>query len=127
MITHTNSISLEQGAFLYSEGEKKEIEAGSKVSKTDIGQCMVSEENSSFIASGGPIYDVKSNRIIFTEYCSIVRPRLQITNRVSAMCILEKENEEYRIRNGERLIDVDTFFFFDGNDTYYFPGQTYFW
>lgn len=124
MITYTNSISLEQGALLYTGGEKIEIGAGSKISKTDIGQCMVTDKSSSFIASGGPIYDRGSERVIFTEYNSIVRPRLQITNRVSPMCILEEDGGTYYIRNGEQQINVDNFFFFDGNDTYYFPGQT---
>ena len=124
IITHTNSLELGKSAFYFYQGEKTELAEGSKLTKTDSGECMVSDKSSSFIISGAPIYDGEYNRVIFTDYCSIVRPRLQTTNRISPMCVLEQEGGSYRVRNGELVTAVNNFFFFDGNDTYYFPEQT---
>lgn len=124
IITHTNSLELGNGAFYLTDGQKTELAAGSKVTKTDDGRCMVSDSSTSFLAEKTPIYDGSNNRVIFTDYYSIVRPRLQTTNRVSPMSVLEKEDGTFRVRNGELVTEVNNFFFFDGNDTYYFPEQT---
>lgn len=123
ILTHTDSISLEKGGIQFTNGEKLTVAPGSKLTKTEEG-CMISYEDSSYLLKNTPLYEKGNGRVIFTEYCSIVRPKIQMTNRISPMCILAKDETGFVVQNGERVSPVEDFFLFDGSDTYYFPEQT---
>lgn len=123
VVTHTHSISLENGGIQLVDGETVRIEAGSKLTNTDNG-CMISLKETSYLLAETPLYDKTNGRVIFTEYCSIVRPKLLTTNRISPMCILTQEDGSFFVQNGERVSTVENFFLFDGNDAYYFPDET---
>ncbi|MBR2408197.1 MAG: hypothetical protein IKB07_04500 [Lachnospiraceae bacterium] len=123
MLTHVTSISLKQGGIQFLDGEKHLVEAGSELSLTEEG-CMVSYGETSYMLKNTPVYDKADGSIIFTDYCSIIRPKLLMTNRINPMCKLEKGTEGFRVTDGERISTVDNFFFFDGLDTYYFPETT---
>lgn len=122
-LNHTDSITLEQGGIQFVNGETITVAQGSKITHTDNG-CMVANDTESFLLAETPLYDSANDRVIFTEYCSVVQPKIQMINRVSPMCILEKEGGNFRVVNGERISTIENFFFFDGNDAYYFPENT---
>lgn len=123
MLTHVASISLEQGGIQFFDGEKHMVDAGSKLTMTEEG-CMVSCGETSYMLEKTPVYDRADGSVIFTEYCSIVRPKLLMTNRINPMGILEKTENGFYVRDGERISQVEEFFLFDGLDTYYFPEMT---
>ncbi len=123
VLHHTDSITLEAGGIQFVNGEMITVAAGSKISDTDSG-CMAANDTESFILADVPVYDSANDRVIFTEYCSVVQPKIQMINRVSPMCILENEGGTFRVVNGNRTSTIENFFFFDGNDAYYFPENT---
>lgn len=123
MLTHVTSITLPKGGIQFSDGEKHVVEAGSELILTEEG-CMVSYGETSYMLKKTPVYDKEDGSVIFTEYCSIIRPKLLMTNRINPMCKLEQTEDGFRVTDGERMSPVDNFFFFDGLDTYYFPEET---
>lgn len=123
ILTHVSSISLQKGGIQFVNGEKISVEAGSKLTLTEKG-CMVSFEDTSYLLAGSPIYDKEDGSVIFTEYCSIVRPKIQMTNRVNPMSKLKKTENGFFVSDGEKNSAVENFFLFDGLDTYYFPETT---
>lgn len=123
MLTHITSISLKSGGIQFVNGEARSIEAGSKITQTEEG-CMVSVGDSSYLLLGTPVYDKSDGSVIFTEYCSIIRPKLQMTNRISPMSKLVTSTNGFQIKSGNRNSSVENFFLFDGLDTYYFPETT---
>lgn len=123
MLTYVASISLPMGGIQFSDGEVQAVEAGSELTMTEEG-CMVSCGETSYMLKKTPVYDKKDGSVIFTEYCSIVRPKLLMTNRINPMCKLEKTEGVFCVTDGERVSPVEEFFLFDGLDTYYFPEAT---
>ncbi len=123
MLTRVTSISLAKGGIQFTNGEKQVVEAGSKLVMTEEG-CMVSLGEASYMLKASPVYDMEDGSVIFTDYCSIIRPKLLMTNRINPMCKLEKTEEGFSVTDGERVSAVDNFFLFDGLDTYYFPEAT---
>jgi len=123
MLTHVTSIALKSGGLQFVNGEAHVIEAGSTLTLTEEG-CMVSLGKDSALLKDTPVYDKADQSVIFTEYCSIIRPKLQMTNRISPFSKLEKTEKGFRIKTEERNIAVDDFFLFDGLDTYYFTEGT---
>ena len=97
MLTHVTSISLPKGGIQFFDGEKHAVEAGSKLVMTEEG-CMASYGETSYMLEATPVYDKEDGSVIFTEYCSIIRPKLLMTNRINPMSKLEKTSPKSKIR-----------------------------
>lgn len=123
LVGHMDSIVLKQSAYQYAEGEKIEYPAGGKITKADNG-CVVTADDSGTLLAQTLLYERESGRVIFPSVCSIVRPKLQLTNRVNPLSILSQSEGTMQIVNGDTTVLVEEFFLFDGRDTYYFNEGT---
>lgn len=123
VVGHIDSIVLNRNVYQFAAGEKTEFLAGSELTKSENGCVITLNDNGSLLAET-PIYDKENGRAIFTAVCSIVRPNLQMTNRINPLSILEWKENKMQVVDGERTVEVDEFFLFDGRDTYYFNAGT---
>lgn len=122
VIFHTGYVELLNSAIQYSDGSVKEYPQGSRITESEEG-CMISYEDESEMLASSPLYE-SDGRVVFTSVYSIVRPSLQLSNRINAMDTLELDDNTYYVKQNNNLIEVDNFFLFDGKDIYYFPENT---
>lgn len=121
-VFRTGYVELVNQAVQYNDGEVVRYLKGSRITNTEAG-CMISNGDESQILLPQPLYE-EGGRVIFTTITSIVRPSLQLSNRINPMDVLEYKDGAYYVKQNNKTIEVDNFFLFDGKDTYYLTENT---
>lgn len=119
IITNIEYIKVDTKVYQMIQGEKKFFSENSRISLTEEG-CLIESEKDSEILSGAPLYWEGKKKVLFTKTYSIVRPALELTNRINVMSMLEWEEGIFHVKESSKSVTVDNFFLFDGKDTYYF-------
>ena len=116
---------VETGVNVYQfiQGQEVRYEGGGKLRQGE-NSCVLAQENDTVVLDSSVLYFEGEEKLFFPSVCSVVRPTLQLSNRILPMSVLEKDGDNYRIQYEKQSIEVEDFFLFDGKDTYYFPAGT---
>lgn len=116
---------VEAGTTVYQfvQGQEVRYEGGGKLRKGD-NTCLLLQEEESVVLDASVLYFDGEEKLFFPSVCSVIRPSLQLSNRILPMSVLEKNEDGYQVLYEKQSTEIEDFFLFDGKDTYYFPAGT---
>lgn len=123
MLMQVSYVSCEVPVYQMKEGKAVRYNAGGRVRQGD-GNCLLVVDGESVTLDTMPLLFDGKEQMLFTSVYSVVQPTLQLSSRVRAMSVLQKDGENYTIAYDDKEVAVEDFFFFDGKDSYVFPAGT---
>lgn len=123
IIKSVSYITVPNGGYQIEKGVHIRYPKKSKVSLEDT-TCIIEYGNESAVLLDTPLYFCEESKMLITKPLSIVRPKLEATNRINRMDALTWEGANYQVVTHNKSIGVEDFFLFDGKDTYYLPKDT---